>query len=402
MARSAVVSSWAAAASPPKVAASAARDRCGSASSASGHRLNTAGSVTRSVSMTRCASTGPMPSCSRTSRNQASSIGGIGHHPGRGEEVLHVRGLGEPQSAVLHVRDAARGQLDFQQVAVVRGPDQHRLLLERHARLILGQHSRADLPCLGGLVVAADELRPLARAALGRQRQLKPGRLRPDLVGQQQDLGPGPVVAVQPDDRQVGEGGAERAQVLGVGAAEGIDGLRVVADAGQPVAAGPQQPHDVGLHGVDVLVLVNEHRVEQRAQRSAGGRVGQRGPPQQQQVIEVHQTVLALERHEVGEQAGQLLGERHAPRIRRPPRRRRDARRCSRSACRCPRTSRPAGPAAPVPVRPCSSRSVSMMSATSAVSMTLNSGGSANASACARMMRCATAWNVPPKIRSAA
>ncbi len=28
--------------------------------------------------------------------------------------------------------------------------------------------------------------------------------------------------------------------------------------------------------------------------------------------------------------------------------------------------------------------------------MTVNSGGSANASACALMMRCATAWKVPP------
>ena len=38
----------------------------------------------------------------------------------------------------------------------------------------------------------------------------------------------------------------------------------------------------------------------------------------------------------------------------------------------------------------------------SAGSITLNSGGSENDSACVRMIRCAIAWNVPPQIRSPA
>ncbi len=43
---------------------------------------------------------------------------------------------------------------------------------------------------------------------------------------------PGPVVAGQPDDGQVGEHAGQRAQVRGIGTAEGVDRLRVVTHAG--------------------------------------------------------------------------------------------------------------------------------------------------------------------------
>ena len=52
--------------------------------------------------------------------------------------------------------------------------------------------------------------------------------------------------------------------------------------------------------------------------------------------------------------------------------------------------------------RPFSARRVSIRLVTSGGSMTLNSGGSENDSACARMIWWATAWKVPPTTRSAA
>ena len=58
--------------------------------------------------------------------------------------------------------------------------------------------------------------------------------------------------------------------------------------------SGLQQPHDVGLDGVDVLVLVHQDRVEHAAQHRAGRRVGQRRLPQQQQVVEVQQVLARL------------------------------------------------------------------------------------------------------------
>ena len=48
---------------------------------------------------------------------------------------------------------------------------------------------------------------------------------------------------------------------------------------------------------------------------AAGRSVGESGSPQQQQVVEVHQSVPSLVTDEVREQPGQLLGEWHAPRI---------------------------------------------------------------------------------------
>ena len=47
---------------------------------------------------------------------------GLSQDAQRGQEVLDVRGLEELQAAVLHERDPAGGQLDLEQVAVVRRP----------------------------------------------------------------------------------------------------------------------------------------------------------------------------------------------------------------------------------------------------------------------------------------
>ncbi len=169
-----------------------------------------------------------------------------------------------------------------------------------------------------------------------------------------------------------------------------------------PAPPGRSSRDDVRLHRVHVLVLVDQHRVEQPAQRRPGGRVGQRRPPQQQQVIEVDQAVRPLVRPVGPEQAAELGRELRAPRVAGRDDLAPAACRCSRSGCRCRRRSTARGARRRVPTRSCSARSVSSTSVTSAGSMTLNSGGSANDSACARMIRCAMAWKVPPQIRSAA
>ena len=241
-------------------------------------------------------------------------VGRVDEDPGRGEEVLDVGGVGEPQPAELHVRDLPRAQLDLQHVAVMRGANQHRLVAQRGAVLVRLEHPGADLPRLGGLVVAADEQRGHPLAAVAGQRQVQARRGRPDAVGQVQDALPGPVVAVQPDDIQPGIVGGELPQVGRIGAAEAVDGLRVVAHAGQLLPIRLQQPDDAGLDGVDVLVLVHQDRVEHAAQHRAGRRVGQRRLPQQQQVVEVQQVPGPLARRVGAEQRGQLRGERLAPR----------------------------------------------------------------------------------------
>ncbi len=101
--------------------------------------------------------------------------------------------------------------------------------------------------------------------------------------------------------------------MLRVGAAEPVDGLGVVADAGQPRAVGPQQPDDVGLNRVHVLVLIDKHRVEHPAQNRARGGVRERGPPEQQQVVEIDKPVPPLVRDVGAEHLSELARDRGAP-----------------------------------------------------------------------------------------
>ena len=84
-------------------------------------------------------------------------------------------GLGEPQPAVLDERDAAYRQLHFQHVAVPGGAHQHGLVAQVDAGFVGGQHPGADLPGLGRLVVAADQLGRGPGTALRVQVQLQAG-----------------------------------------------------------------------------------------------------------------------------------------------------------------------------------------------------------------------------------
>ena len=78
-------------------------------------------------------------------RNHASSSRRVVGQPEQGDEVLDVRGLQEAQPAVLHVRDVAAGELELEQVGVVRGAHQHGLLAQRDA-LARGRRARARRP----------------------------------------------------------------------------------------------------------------------------------------------------------------------------------------------------------------------------------------------------------------
>ena len=175
------------------------------------------------------------------------------------------------------------------------------------------EHPGTDLACLGRLVMTADKHRGLAAGPIGGQRELQAVGLRPDHVGQPQHGGLGAVVPGQPDHAEARVGIGEGTQMRRVRAAEPVNRLGVIADAGQAAPVGREQPHDVGLHRVDVLVLVDEDRVEEAAQDRPGGRIRQRRLPQQQQVVEVNEPVAALVRHVVTEEPGQLGGEIGAP-----------------------------------------------------------------------------------------
>ena len=79
----------------------------------------------------------------------------------------------------------------------------------------------------------------------------------------------------------------EIVQVAGVGTPEPIDRLRIVADDGEAAPVGSERAHDLDLKRVHVLVLVDEDMVEHRGHVRPEPVVGERRPPQEEQVVEV-------------------------------------------------------------------------------------------------------------------
>ncbi len=117
----------------------------------------------------------------------------------------------------------------------------------------------------------------------------------------------------QRDDLGAGEALLEVEDVAHRGGAEGVDGLRVVADAGDARAVRAQQADDVGLQRVGVLELVHEHVVETLAHAGAAGRVGEQAAPEEQQVVVVQDLLLLLGVGVGGEELGQALLGGQAP-----------------------------------------------------------------------------------------
>ena len=136
------------------------------------------------------------------------------------------------------------------------------------------------------------------------------GGLRDDGVGGRHDRRRGAVVARERAHLGAGEALLEVEDVAHRGGAEAVDGLGVVADAGDAGAVRAQQRDDVGLQRVGVLELVDQHVVEALAHAGAAGRVGEQPAPEQQQVVVVEHLLLLLERR--------CSGRRAAPGLPRP------------------------------------------------------------------------------------
>ena len=214
-------------------------------------------------------------------------------------------------------------QLDLQQVAVAAGPHEHGLAPKLEAVGVRGEDRVGDGAGLVVGVGAPDELRTSATLwPRGDERDRQPPR--PDHVGEVEHLLGGAVAAVERDDRGPGEVVGEGHQVLGGCAAEGVDRLGVVADDGEALAVGAQQPHDVDLDLVDVLVLVDEHPVPPRTESGTRVGVGEQRAAVEQEVVEVEQPPGTLasavgaqqlvDRVHVVEAPGELVGDHLARR----------------------------------------------------------------------------------------
>ena len=208
-------------------------------------------------------------------------------------EILDVRHLDEAQAAVLVEGDVAAGEFHLERHGVVLGAEEHGLLLELGALLAVGEDALAEPLRLLVLVAAGGEDRAPAVGPVRPELLVAPlGGLGDERVGGGQDRRRGAVVLRERDDVGAGEALLEVEDVAHRGGAEAVDGLGVVADAGDAGAVGPQQADDVGLQRVGVLVLVDQHVVEALAHARAARRVGEQAAPEEQQVVVVQDLLL--------------------------------------------------------------------------------------------------------------
>ena len=228
-----------------------------------------------------------------------------------------MRGFEEAQPAVLHEGNAAAGELELQLRAVAGAAEQHRLRLQRHAPFASFQHALGDAARLVAFVADADELRPRGRRAIGPEvlgeafaREADHG------IGRVEDRLGRTVIAIE---RHHARGRREALRKVEDVAhrrrPERIDRLGVVADHRHTPPVRLHREQDRGLQPVGVLVLVDEHVVEARADLARERGFADHVRPVEQQVVVVEH-VLRLLRVDVGaEQLGELGLPRDAPRI---------------------------------------------------------------------------------------
>ena len=85
----------------------------------------------------------------------------------RRKHVLDMRRLDETQPPVLDVRNASRPELELEERRMVRGTDEHRLLMHRDAGFAMGEDTVAHGVGLRVLVGTAHELRVGTRSGSG-------------------------------------------------------------------------------------------------------------------------------------------------------------------------------------------------------------------------------------------
>jgi len=223
------------------------------------------------------------------------------------EQVFDVGGLEELEAAVFHVRNVAPHQLELEQIGMVRGAEQHRLVPEQHAALARLQHPRHHVSRLALVVRNRDVARLRARLFLRVQ------ALADERVGGIEHRLRRAIVLLQ-RHRGRAELRFETADVLHGGGAERVDRLRIVADHGQTLARGLEALQDLRLQHVGVLVFVDQHVLEARADLGRERVVLHHRVPVEQQVVVVEALIAQFSFHVIPEQPRQFCFPFRTPR----------------------------------------------------------------------------------------
>ena len=225
-------------------------------------------------------------------------------------------GLEELQAAVLHERNLVAQQLELELRTVAARPEEHRLLAQSDSRLASREDPGDDVVRLRTVVRDRHQAGPGARAAArGQLLAVLPARLADQGVGTVEHALGRAVVLLQRDHRRRRYEALRKLEdVVDRRGPERVDGLGVVADDRNAVTVRLHRQHDLGLQGIGVLVLVDQHVIEQRPLFAGERRVLQQTVPVEQEVVVVEEVLGLLALHVGAHQRHELGLELHAPR----------------------------------------------------------------------------------------
>ncbi len=222
----------------------------------------------------------------------------------------------ELEAAELDEGDVAAGQLDLERAGMMRGAEEHRLLLQLHAGLAVFQHPVDDVIGLAGIVEHPGQHRLAAALAAGPQvLGVALGGEADDGVGGVEDFRRRAVVPRQRDDRRRGAKFVREVEdVADRGGAEGIDRLGIVADHGEAAAGRLERLEDARLETVGILVFVDQHMVEAAAGLGAEGRLREHLGEVEQEIVVIEDVLALLGLDIAGEEGAEFRLPFGAPR----------------------------------------------------------------------------------------
>ncbi len=198
---------------------------------------------------------------------------------------------------------------------MVRRAEEHRLALEVRTLLPVAEDTVDHVRRLFALVAAGHESGPGAALPLGPQRLVVAlGRLGDDRVRRAEHRRRAAVVALEGEHGGRGEPGGEVEDVAHRRRPEPVDRLGIVTHHRQPPATWPERFHDICLHGIGVLVLVHQHRIEAVADQPPECVIGEHALPEEQQVVVVEHVRRFLAVHILREEALEIVRLALAPR----------------------------------------------------------------------------------------
>ncbi len=174
-----------------------------------------------------------------------------------------MRAVEEFQPAEFHVRHVAAGQFRLELDGMAGGAEQHRLILELHARLAVLEDAVHHVARLLGLGLDRHQPRLFRRGPLGPEvlgeplfRQSDHGiRRGKDRLGRA-------IISVQSDDIGTRREAIGKVEDVAHGRGpEGIDRLGIVTHHGQPATIRLQRHQDARLQPVGVLIFVDQHMI---------------------------------------------------------------------------------------------------------------------------------------------